>query len=35
MNNENNNEKKVYVVDGIVFESYEKALEYLESKRES
>lgn len=32
---ENNERKEVYVVDGIVFESHEKALEYLESKRES
>ena len=30
-----NNEKEIYVVDGIVFESREKALEYIESKRES
>ncbi len=30
-----NNEREVYVVDGIIFESREKALEYIESKRES
>ena len=32
---ENNNEKnEIYVVDGIVFQSREEALEYKESQRE-
>lgn len=32
---ENNNERnEIYVVDGIVFQSREEALEYKESQRE-